>query len=107
MTQQPDIAALNARLALQNRRVREQLDDVIGRLDPLIDAALAGDWESVRRWSLEITKGATPKDESEILQSAQTLLEAADRAENEAELKRHVMRLIAACGKAQGQAKMQ
>jgi hypothetical protein len=105
MTKHPDIAALNARLAHQNRRVQTRLDEVIGRLDPLVDAALSGDWEGVRRWSSEITQTRSA-EESEVLESAQRLLQAADRAENEAELKRHVMRLIAACGKAQSKAKM-
>jgi hypothetical protein len=105
MNKPPDIAALNARLARQNHRVQSHLDEVLGRLDPLIDAALAGDWEGVRRWSLEVTHlgGA---GEAEIVESAQLLLEAAGHAENDAELKRRVMRLIAACGKAQGRAKM-
>jgi hypothetical protein len=81
MSTPPDIAALNARLARQNRWVQEQLEAVIGRLDHLIDAALAGDWEGVRRWSLEISQcGQT---QVEILESAHFLLEAADRAESE------------------------
>jgi hypothetical protein len=104
MSKLPDIPALNARLARQNQRVQSQLDEVIGRLDRLIDAALAGDWEGVRRWSLEVAHGGS--GETEIVASAQLLLEAADRAENEAELKRRVMRLITACGKAQGRTKI-
>jgi hypothetical protein len=104
MNKPTDIAALNARLARQNRRVQSQLDEFIGRLDRLIDAAMAGDWEGVRRWSVEAAHGGA--GEGEIIESAQLLLEAADRADSEAELKRRVMRLIAACGKAQGRAKI-
>jgi hypothetical protein len=107
MTKQPpDIAALNARLARQNRRVQSKLDELIGQLDCLVDAALAGDWEGVRRWSVEISQCGKTHEDPEILESAQLLVEAADRADNEAELKRHVMRLIAACGKSQSGAKM-
>jgi hypothetical protein len=104
--QPPDIAALNSRLASQNQRVRHYLEGVIGRLDRLIDAALANDWESVRRWSLEISQCGEAREEADIVRSAESVLEAASRAENETELKRRVMKLIAACGKAQGAAKM-
>ncbi len=102
--QPPDIASLNARLGAQNSRVRHYLEGVVGSLDRLIDAALDRDWEAVRHWSREISQSAAARPDAEILQSAQLVLEAADRAENEKELKRRVMKLIAACGDAQRRA---
>ncbi len=101
--QPPDIAGLNARLRSQNHRVRGYLEGVIGQLDRLIDAALAHDWEGVRHWSREISQCSEARRETDILRSAELVLEAASRAENEAELKRRVLKLIAACGEAQRQ----
>ncbi|MBW3596910.1 MAG: hypothetical protein KY475_06495, partial [Planctomycetes bacterium] len=63
----------------------------------VLDAALAHDWEAVQHWSREISQSG---EAAEILTSAQHVLDAAGRAENEAELKRRVMKLIAACGRA-------
>ena len=102
--QPPDIARLNSRLANQNQRVENYLEGVIGRLDLLVDAALAQDWEGVRRWSREITQCGEVRDDPGILESVQLVLEAAGHDENE--LNRRVMKLIAACGKTPRQAKM-
>jgi hypothetical protein len=104
--QLPNLARLNAQMASQNRRVNDYLDGVLGRLDRLIDAALAHDWEGVRRWSREISECGQAHHENDILQSAQSVLEVIDGPEDESELKRRVMRLIAACGRAQSRAKM-
>ncbi len=104
--QPPDIARLNNRLAAQNRRVEGYLDCVLNRLDMLIDAALAGDWDAVRKWSLEISQRIDGREEADILKSAQQVLEAATRLKDDNELKRRVMMLIAACGKAQRRTRM-
>jgi hypothetical protein len=104
--QPPNITALNARLAEQNRRVEKYLEGVLGCLDQLIDAALSQDWGAVRRLSQEVSQFGAACQETGILESAESLLEAAHRADNEAELKHCVMNLIAACGKAQRRAKM-
>jgi hypothetical protein len=102
----PDIAAINGKLASQNRRVETFLDEVLARLDQLIDAALAHDWEAVRRWSGEIAHCSHTSCDSEILRSAQSVLEAADQRGNEAELKSRVLKLIVACGRVRERAKM-
>ncbi len=98
--QPPNISGLSDRLASQNRRVEGYLEGVLGRLDRLIDAALARDWEGVRHWSLEITRSSEVREEDDVRLSADRVLEAAHQATDDVELKRRVMTLIAACGKA-------
>jgi hypothetical protein len=95
-----DLAKSNDRLARNNRRVANVLNSLPGLLDELIAAADRRDWIEVVRQSDSLAElGRTLKCETLAMPAAE-LAAVAEARSGEFEIKRHLLRVIGAAGRA-------
>lgn len=94
------IAELSAKLAADNLRVIAFIDSLVGRVDNLVDSAKAGDWQEVQRVSDYVARSGATYGYPLISESAQKLSEAVS-ANDELLMKRRLLKLIGACGRAE------
>ncbi len=99
----PDLAKLSARLAANNARVDAFLNSLPSRIDRLVEAALDGDWDSVRRMSEYLAMSGEACDCPELAARAMAVASDAKTAADSTSLRRGVLRLICECGKARPQ----
>ncbi len=96
----PDVAELSTQLAADNVRVNRFLDSLTGRIDELAHAARNGDWKEVRRISDFIARTSVHYGCLNISEQAEQVRSASEPPSDVLELKRSVLRLIAAYGHA-------
>lgn len=95
-----DIAKTSQRLASNNARVAAVLNSLPGLLDQLIAAADRRDWTELVRQSDSLAElGRTLKCETLAMPAAE-LAAVAEARRNEHEIKRHLLRVIGAAGRA-------
>lgn len=99
-TTRPDLAKLSARLAANNARVDAFLNSLPSRIDRLVEAALAGDWDQVRQVSEFIALSGAACDCPELAAKAEVVANEAKQATDSTTLRRGVLRLICECGRA-------
>jgi hypothetical protein len=97
--ERPSIAQLSARLAANNARVIEFLDSLTGRIDTLVEAASAGDWQEVERLSDYLSRAGAAYGYPLISQAAERLCDAIT-SDDETLMKRCLVKLIGVCGRA-------
>lgn len=102
-TARPDLAKLSARLAANNARVDAFLNSLPSRIDRLVEAALAGDWDQVRQVSEFIAMSGAACDCTELAAKAEAVAKEAKQATDSTTLRRGVLRLICECGRARPQ----
>lgn len=95
----PNLAQLNARLAADNQRVNMWVDGLVERIDKVVDATLRSDWMEVQRLSLFIARSSALYGYPLLAENAQRLASASDQ-QDEIEIKRGVIKLIGAAGRA-------
>lgn len=93
------IAQLSARLAADNLRVIEFVDGLIGRIDALVDAAGADDWQEVQRVSNYVARAGAAYGYPLISEAAERLSQAVT-ANDKHLMKRRLIKLIGVCGRA-------
>jgi hypothetical protein len=96
--QRAAIAELTARLASDNLRVIAFIDSLIVRVENLVDAAAADDWQEVQRVSDYVARSSATYGYPLISESAQ-MLSAAVSANDELLMKQRLLKLIGACGR--------
>lgn len=95
-----DIAGVNQKLASNNARVSAALNSLPDWLDRLVAAADRHDWQEVTRQSESLAElGRSLKCDSLVAPASQ-LAAAAEARTSEFEIKRHLLRVIGAAGKA-------
>jgi len=99
-TPRTDLRKLSRGLAANNLRVINFLDSLVGRIDDVVEATFAGDWEQVSRISQLIARYSELRGFAAISQSAAAVGNEAEGNCNEAELRRRVLSLVNACGQA-------
>lgn len=95
----PNIAQLNAKLAVDNQRVNQWVDGLVERLDKIVDATLRSDWMEVKRLSQFIARSSAIYGFPLLAENAERLAEAS-ADENETEIRRNVIKLVGAAGRA-------
>lgn len=95
----PNIAEIAGRLSADNARVNRFVDGLVQRIDTLVDAATRSDWEEVRRLGEYIARSSATYGYPIISESAKKVCEATAE-DNELEIKRSVVKLIGASGRA-------
>lgn len=100
----PDLAGLNSQLAANTARVSQYVETLSTRVDRLVDATMAEDWQEVRRLSDHLARNSNNYGYEAIGERARRVCDEMDNpgdAEaNVLEIKRSVLRLIGACGRA-------
>ena len=74
------------------------IDSLVGRVDNLVDAAKADDWQEVQRVSDYVARSSATYGYPLISESAKKLSEAVS-ANDELLMKRRLLKLIGACGR--------
>jgi tRNA A58 N-methylase Trm61 len=103
-TSTPDLARLNLQLAANAARVSQYVETLTSRVDRLVEATMTEDWQEVRRLSDHLSQSSNSYGYEAIGERARRVCDAMDQpgdAEaNVLEIKRSVLRLIGACGRA-------
>lgn len=101
MTQEalPNIAQLNAKLAADNSRVNAWVDGLAERIDKLVDATLRSDWMEVKRLCQYIARSSAVYGYPLLAENAERVASASE-VQNETDIKRGVIKLIGAAGRA-------
>ncbi|MEQ8788613.1 MAG: hypothetical protein RIC55_20050 [Pirellulaceae bacterium] len=97
--ERPSIAQLSARLAANNARVIDFLENLTSRVDTLVEAATADDWQEVERISDHVARSSAAYGYAMISESAQRLCEAV-QADDMTMMRRRLVKLIGVCGRA-------
>jgi hypothetical protein len=95
----PNIAHLNAKLAVDNQRVNQWVDGLVERMDKIVGATMRSDWMEVKRLSLFIARSSAIYGFPLLAENAERLASASDN-EDATEIKRGVIKLIGAAGRA-------
>lgn len=95
----PNISHLNAKLAADNQRVNQWVDGLVERIDKIVDATMRSDWMEVQRLSLFIARSSAIYGFPLLAENADRLAEASAQ-ENATEIKRGVIKLVGAAGRA-------
>jgi hypothetical protein len=95
----PNLAQLNTRLAADNFRVNQWIDGLVERIDRIVDATMRSDWMEVKRLAGFIAKSSAIYGFPLLAENAERVV-AASQEQNEAEVKRNVIKLIGAAGRA-------
>ena len=98
-----DLRQLSRALTANNLRVMNFLDGLISRVDDVVEASFEHDWEQVGRVSQMIARYSELRGFPGIAESAAAVCEEAGNGCDEAEMRRRLLRLIGACGKARKQ----
>lgn len=100
----PNIAHLNAKLAADNHRVNMWVDGLVERIDKIVDATMRSDWMEVKRLSIFIARSSAIYGYPLLAENADRLANSSEQ-EDETEIKRSVLKLIGAAGRARKPAK--
>jgi enolase len=95
----PNIAHLNTKLAVDNQRVNQWVDGLVERMDKIVDATTRSDWMEVKRLSLFIARSSAIYGFPLLAENAERLANASDN-QDATEIKRGVIKLIGAAGRA-------
>jgi hypothetical protein len=98
-----DLRKLSRALAANNARVMNFLDGLVTRVDEVVEATFDRDWQQVSQISQLIARYSQLRGFASIAQSATAVSDEAQANCNEAELRRRVLELIGACGRARKQ----
>ena len=103
-TTTPDLTSLNSQLAANTARVSQYVETLTTRVDKLVEATMAEDWQEVRRLSDHLAQNSINYGYPAIGARARRVCDETDKPgqaeENVLEIKRSVLRLIGACGRA-------
>jgi len=94
------LAAINRQLARSNCRVTNFAARLTDRVDALVAASLASDWDEVRRQSEFLATSGQVYGFDEIAMSANDLCQRVDQQAQPVDIKRALMQLIGKCGSA-------
>jgi hypothetical protein len=95
----PNIAHLNAKLATDNARVNQWVDGLVERIDKIVDATTRSDWMEVQRLSLFIARSSAIYGYPLLAENAERVANASAK-QDETEIKRGVIKLVGAAGRA-------
>lgn len=95
----PNIAHLNAKLASDNQRVNLWVDGLVERIDKIVEATMRSDWMEVKRLTDFIARSSAIYGFPLLAENAERLANASAQ-EDETEIKRGVIKLIGAAGRA-------
>lgn len=95
----PNISQLNAKLAADNQRVNLWVDGLVERIDKIVDATMRSDWMEVKRLSQFIARSSAIYGYPLLAENADRLANASEQ-QDETEIKRNVLKLIGAAGRA-------
>ena len=100
----PHLAELNAQLAANAARVSQYVETLTARVDRLVEATMTEDWREVRRLSDHLAQSSNNYGYEAISERARRVCDEMDKPgdpeANVQEIKRSVLRLIGACGRA-------
>ena len=97
----PNIAEISGKLAADNARVNNFVDELMQHIDSLVAATTKSDWEEVRRLSDNIARDSAMNGFPIVSESAKKVNQAMEDPQgNEIDKRRSVIKLIGACGRA-------
>ena len=103
-TTTPDLTSLNSQLAANTARVSQYVETLTARVDRLVEATMTEDWQEVRRLSDHLAQSSNSYGYEAIGERARRVCDEMDKPDkpetNVLEIKRSVLRLIGACGRA-------
>jgi hypothetical protein len=99
-TNLPDLSKLNQNLAQDNARVGNFVDNLMERIDSLLEATESENWDEVERQSNYLSSSGLAYGFAEIAKSAQRVCEALEDRNNPTEIRRSMIRLVGRCGAA-------
>jgi len=96
----PVLGRMNDRLAVNNARLRQSLDALLERIESILASGKIGDWNMVERQAERIADESRAAGLTEISAAAERTCEELFRADNEFGIKRAIIKLVAAHGRA-------
>jgi len=96
----PALGRINDRLAANNARVRQSLDALMERIESILASGKIGDWNVVERECERIADESRAAGLTEISDAAERTREELFRTDNEFGIKRAIIKLVAAHGRA-------
>ena len=96
----PALGRINDRLAANNARVRQSLDALVERIESILTSGKIGDWNMVERQCERIADESRAAGLMEVSNAAELTCEELFRADNEFGVKRAIIKLVAAHGRA-------
>ena len=99
----PDLSLLSARLAQNTARINRVLDALSVRIDEMVAHADRSDWQQVRELSETVAGVSEAHGMHTLGERARQVGKAATRTDDVCDVKRSLIRLIGAYGRARSQ----
>lgn len=96
----PNIGRINNRMAANIARVEQSLAALMERIESVLASAKIGDWNMVERQCERIADESRAAGLIEVSDTAERACEELFRADNEVGIKRSIIKLVAAHGRA-------